>query len=142
MLEEQPPMVVYDEIDLARLNTDSLWVFLYDDASRSLKEVPGGVTSICSEWKGKLRENPISVAFDYADGVVSWQLGPYEKGQYSIITYGEHGSKMMIPPSGFRRKEIIDPLLFRVRYDSPEGWTTYSPLMQFDGKTLTHKEER
>lgn len=142
MLDEQPPMVVYDEIDLAKLNTDSLRVFLYDDASRSLKEVPGGVTSICSEWKGKLRENPISVAFDYADGVVSWQFGPYKKGQYSIITYGEHGSKMMILPSGFRRKEIIDPLLFRVRYDSPEGWTTYSPLMQFDGKTLTHKEER
>ena len=89
-----------------------------------------------------MRENPISVEFDYADGVVSWQLGPYEKGQYSIITYGDSGAKMIIPARGFRRKEIIDPLLFRVRYDSPEGWITYSPLMQFDGKTLTHKEER
>lgn len=142
MLDEQPPMVVYDEIDLARLNTDSWRIFRYDDRSRSLKEVPGGVPGICSEWKGKLRENPISVEFDYADGVVSWQLGPYEKGEYSIITYGDSGAKMIIPPRGFRRKEIIDPLLFRVRYDSPEGWITYSPLMQYDGKTLTHKEER
>ena len=142
MLEEQPPMVVYDEIDLAGLNKDSLGVFLYDDSSRSLKEVPGGVPSICSEWEGKLRENPISVEFDYADGVVSWQLGPYEKGQYSIITYGDSGAKMIIPRYGFRRKEMIAPLLFRVRYDSPEGWISYTPLMQFDGKTLTHKEER
>ena len=142
MLEEQSPMVVYDEIDLAKLNPDSWRVFLYDYSSRSLKEVPGGVPGICSEWKGKLRENPISVEFGYADGVVSWQFGPYEKGQYSIITYRRSETKMIIPRSGFKRRKMSDPLLFRVRYDSPEGWITYSPLMQFDGKKLTNVEEK
>jgi hypothetical protein len=141
MLEEQPPIVVYDEIDLGRLNKGSLRVFLYDDSSRSLKEVPGGMPGICSEWMEKLRKGPISVVFGYEKGVVSWVFGPYRKGQYSIITYGDSGTKMIIPPRGFRRKQIIDPLIFRVRYDSPEGWITYSPLMQFDRKGLTEVGE-
>ncbi len=140
VLEEEPPIVVYDEIDLARLNKGSLRVFVYDDSSKSLKEVPGGIAGICSEWKEKLRKGPISVVFGYEQGVVFWVFGPYSKGQYSIITYGDSGTKMIIPSRGFRRKEIIDPLIFRIRYDSPEGWITYSPMLRFDGKKLTSIE--
>jgi hypothetical protein len=137
VLEEQAPLIVYDEIDLARLKRNSLRVFVFDEASRRLKEVPGGVPAICSEWRRRLRDNPISVAFDYADGVVSWQLGPYEKGEYSIIAYRRPETKVVVPRIGFKRRAMSEPLLFRVRYDSPEDWTAYSPLMQFDGKRLT-----
>jgi len=142
VLKEQPPVMVYDEIDLTGLKGEPWRVFVYDEASRRLKEVPDGVSTICSEWKRKVRDNPIAVTFDYADGVISWRLGPYERGQYSIIAYGRPELKVAVPRTGFRRREMSEPLLFRVRYDSPEGWIAYAPLMQFDGKKLTTVEEK
>jgi len=136
-LHEAPPVVVYDEIDLAGLKGDAWRVFAYDEALGRLKEAPEGVRAVRSAWNRRLRDAPISVAFDYRDGMVSWRLGPYEKGQYSIIAYGRPELKVVVPRVGFKRRDMSEPLRFRVRYDSPEGWIAYSPLMQLDGKTLT-----
>jgi len=139
MFEEQPPIMVYDEIDMAELNKDSLRFFRYEESCRCLKDVTAQIPHIYKEWKENLREKPLSVKFDYADGMLYWQLGPYKKGKYSVITYGRSGSKLRLPLSGVQRTEISEPIFFRVRYDSPDGWTTYSPLLQFDGNKLIRK---
>jgi hypothetical protein len=137
MLNERPPKVVYDEIDLGRLKGAVQNIFRFDPSAGDLQKVAGGIESICSNWSQKLRKRPISVRMDYEDGVVSWNFGPYISGRYSIITYGENGSKIRLPRSGFRRRDMAKPLVFRVRYDAPEGWIAYSDLFQFDGLTLT-----
>ncbi len=139
MLKEKSPVMVFDEIDLPEHNTDSLRFFRYDVSCRRLEDVTDRISKTYREWKGKLRERSVSVEFDYMDGMISWQLGPYKRGVYSMITYGPSGSKMRLPPSGIQRIEIPEPVLFRVRYDSPDGWTTYSPLLQFDGNKLRNR---
>ena len=141
-LGERPPIVVFDEIDIARLDIVSLRFFRYDNSSRRMKDVTGQIPRAYEEWEGKLREKPVSITLDYTEGMLSWELGPYRKGEYSIITYGEFGSKLRIPYSGVQRVEMPDGMLFRVRYDSPEGWSTYSPLLDFDGKELVRKDNR
>ena len=70
-------------------------------------------------------------------GVTSWAFGPYLSGRYSIITYGENGSKVTLPRSGFRRRDMANPLVFRIRYDAPEGWIAYSEIFQLTAVLLT-----
>jgi len=142
VLCEQPPIIVFDEIDIGSQDTGSLRFFRYDDSSRSLQDVTSQVPYFYEEWQRKLRKKSLSVQMNYTDGMLSWELGPYRKGRYSIITYGEFGSKLRIPYSGVQRVEMSDGMLFRVRYDSPEGWTAYSSLLDFDGKELVRKDNR
>jgi len=139
VLGEQPPRVVFDEIDLGKLNTDSLRFFRYDESRKCMQDVTGLLPHIYETWKGKQRDRPLSVGINYEGGILSWELGPYENGDYSIITYGESGYKLRFPSSGARRFEMTEPILFRVRYDSPDGWITYSPLLYFDGKAVTER---
>lgn len=140
VLGEQPPIVVFDEIDLAKPNIHALRFFRYDATRGSLVDVTGLVPRIYEEWGGKVRDKPLSVTLNYKGGMLSWVLGPYVDGKYSIITYGDSGYKLGIPCSGIQRVELTKPLLFRVRYDAPEGWTTYSPMFEFDGQALIKKQ--
>ena len=141
MLGDQSPTVVYDEIDLSQIDGDIEKVFCFDHQSNDLFEVPGGMKAILSAWEKKRQHKLLQVDLKFANGVISWELGPYCVGQYSIITYGVSGSKMQIPQYGSRRKELTHPLIFRVRYDAPEGWITYSNLFRFDGKDLAAIQE-
>ncbi len=136
MLNEQPPKVVYDEIDLENLDGTVQNAFFFDPAVGELRKATGGIEGILFGWSQKVRKEPISVRMVYEKGVVSWDFGPYLSGRYCIITYGENKSKIILPRSGFRRKDMARPLIFRVRYDAPDGWIAYSDLFQFDGKAL------
>ena len=136
MLKEEAPRVVYDEIDLEGLNGKVQNVFCYDPAISELRKVTGGIKGILLSWSQKIRKEAISVRMIYEKGVVSWEFGPHLSGQYSIITYGENGSKVLLPRSGFRRRDMAEPLVFRVRYDAPKGWIAYSDILQFDGRRL------
>ena len=142
MLCEKPPIIVFDEIDMAGLDSDSLRFFRYDDASRCMQNVTSRIPQSYEEWQRKVRKKSLSVQMNYTDGMLSWELGPYRKGEYSIITYGEFGSKLRIPYSGVQRIEMPNGMLFRVRFDSSEGWIVYSPLLHFDGKALIRKDNR
>jgi len=137
ILNEQPPRVIYDEIDLADLKAPVQNIFSFDPEAGRLRKIPGGVEGIRLNWFPKVSKEPVSVRMTYGEGGISWNFGPHVSGQYSIITYGENGSKMALLRSGFRRKEMTDPLVFRVRYDAPEGWIAYSDMFQFDGRALT-----
>ncbi len=139
VLDEQPPRVVFDEIDLTEEDSNSLRFFRYDVTRRSVEDVTALFPHIHEKWKGKLRDRPLSVTINYTGGILSWKFGPYKGGEYSIIISGESGYKLRLPSSGMWRFEMAEPILFRVRYDSPEGWITYSPLLQFDGKVLINK---
>lgn len=140
ILLEKTPIMVFDEIDLAKVKTDTLQFFRYDSSCRYLRDVSEQISKIYAEWRAKLRDEPLSVMFSYEEGYLSWHLGPYKVGKYSLISYNDFGSKLYIPASGAIRCEIPEPLLFRIRYDSLKGWTTYSPLFQFDGKELLNIE--
>ena len=141
MLGEEPPKLIYDEVDLAGLKGPVQGVFFFDEGKCELQGVPGGIQELRSQWVQRVRKKIISVEMVYREGAVFWDFGPYSTGSYSVITYGESGSKMVIPPHGAKRMDIVKPLVFRVRYDSPEGWITYSDLLQFDGIALRSLEK-
>jgi hypothetical protein len=86
---------------------------------------------------------PLSFRLDYGkDKTAVWQCGPYPSGAYTFLSRDDtlvDGSletsgmnKFPLSPSGQWRVNLEKPLFFYLRYDSPLGWTTYSPLLYFD----------
>ena len=71
-------------------------------------------------------------------------LGSYHQGRYYISTsldsYGQLSSSPIlteIPHQGiynFFDMTLSSPLKFIVKYVSPEGWETYSPILFLDPK--------
>lgn len=75
-------------------------------------------------------EAPLSLSLDHRDSTVSWMLGPYRAGEYAIFLGRSSESVFPLPREGKRHVSFRGQQVFlRVRYISPEGWITYSPLL-------------
>lgn len=113
---------LYDDLPLCRdLRTDR--VFLYDgDIVRPAP--PGVIQSLCR----KIADRPLQARFDYRHDALWWQLGPSDRGGYSIVL-DDGAQAFAVPREGGFRLSGPASLRLRVRYESPEGWMTYSPQM-------------
>jgi hypothetical protein len=78
-------------------------------------------------------KEPLSLDIRYSALTADWKFGPYEKGEYTVL-FGDTGEEAQsLPPTGKRFvswKGQSFPL--RLRYSSPDGWMTYSPLMALE----------
>ncbi|MEK8015273.1 MAG: hypothetical protein VSS75_000290 [Candidatus Parabeggiatoa sp.] len=126
---ENAPKLILDEIDLLGLETEGLQLYRYAPSCQCITEISDQIPHLIAAGKAHLQNKPLSVDFSYQAGYFKWQFGPYQTGVYSLIEYPFFG-KIPLPPS----KELlwcqVNSLSFRIRYDSPEGWTTYSPLFE------------
>ena len=60
----------------------------------------------------------------------SWRLGPYARGTYRLVIADGLLAPTFPREASFRRDG--GPLDVRVRYDSPDGWTTYSDALRLE----------
>jgi hypothetical protein len=122
--------VLVDEIELAEVDPSRTRVWAYSAQCQCVEEISGEVPRIVREWRARRMVRPLTVSLTYMENLISWRLGPYEKGAYSFVSEQWMG-KLPLPASGQWR--IIPPssLSFYIRYDSPEGWITYSSLLTF-----------
>ncbi len=136
ILGENAPKLIFDEIDLLGLETDALHLFRYDPSCECIREISDQIPHLIAAGKARLQNKPLSVNFSYQQGYFKWQFGPYQTGVYSLIEYPFFG-KIPLPPSKEMLWCQLNSLSFRIRYDSPEGWTTYSPLFELsEGKRV------
>lgn len=84
---------------------------------------------------------PLSVKFLYADGAIRWHFGPYRAGKYAVMALLDEGTlrqdalpgpPLLLPREGSCCVTLYKPTSFWVRYQSPAGWTTCSPLLSLD----------
>ncbi|MEK6373510.1 MAG: hypothetical protein AABO58_12530 [Acidobacteriota bacterium] len=96
----------------------------YDPASRRVVALTKD--SIARSVCRRIRPLPLSVRFRYHDETLWWNAGPEEAGVYRFVLAGGAQGFDMPRRGGFR---IAGPpaLPIRVRYQSPDGWITYSP---------------
>ncbi|MBT3255904.1 MAG: hypothetical protein HN366_05505 [Deltaproteobacteria bacterium] len=136
-------MVMGDEIELKALGDRPEDIWAYDAKSRSVRDISTRIPGILEPWQKKQRLMPLSFRLDYGkDKTAVWQCGPYPSGAYTFLSRDDtlvDGSletsgmnKFPLSPSGQWRVNLEKPLFFYLRYDSPLGWTTYSPLLYFD----------
>jgi hypothetical protein len=88
--------------------------------------------NFCTKFSaGLIREPaPLQVSIQYKDSLIRWQFGPYENGRYSML-FGRLANDVLdLPQTGRRRVFLKNRRTeFRIRYTSPEGWLSYSPLL-------------
>jgi hypothetical protein len=65
---------------------------------------------------------------------ISWSLGPYPDGRYRFIL-GDGSMAVDMPRTGGFLLRQLAPLSLRVKYESPDGWVTYSPVLRIDPVT-------
>lgn len=78
-----------------------------------------------------LRAAPLSAEFRHRRDTLSWRLGPHEHGRYRFIV--ANGVQAFdVPREGGFQLPGLPGIALRVRYQSPEGWVTYSPELVLD----------
>ncbi|OQX25699.1 MAG: hypothetical protein BWK80_14240 [Desulfobacteraceae bacterium IS3] len=85
------------------------------------------------EW-GQRKE--MSVDISYKNEFIEWQFGPYSQGTYMLFAKIEELGNLPFLPLQRRGKTKykidMNNVYFIVKYQSSEGWETYSPRLKFD----------
>lgn len=108
--------------------------FLHENIDRYTDEICGkGVMNTIHP------DSPLYLHMTYGNSTVKWQFGPYREGRYSLFLGRTSASLFPLPRRGerfvsFRGQKIY----FRLRYVSPDGWSTYSPLLKLNVSSDDH----
>jgi hypothetical protein len=82
----------------------------------------------------------LTVNLTFIKGVLNWQLGPYQQGQYYATINRQalmDGQWTLVPSKGhFKPALPHEKIYLKIKYLSPEDWETYSPMLMLD---LTQK---
>ena len=137
------PIVIDDQADLeiqirlglvdgaARSNA-SIWA--YNESRRRMEEITEEFRRQQAESRARVLESALRIDLQFAKHAVQWQLGPYTQGVYLMVRLSEGRvmDRIHFLPEGQRDATGGGAFDFFLRYNAPEGWTTYSPVLRFD----------
>lgn len=125
-------LICFDE-KLSPQHYKNIWYFdLRKDALGSEKMLDFKARQCQEDSYRKIRMDvPLHLIIEYDHPMVSWKFGPYKEGNYSILLGATAYSVFPLSDKG-HMNEPLQTSLFRLRYMSPEGWSTYSPLLQLN----------
>jgi hypothetical protein len=120
----------YDDIFLCGGGAGSKRVFEFE--GRQIVEITPRIGEITRQFCRSIRNDaPLAVAFHFRNPALYWDLGPYADGKYSaVIANGVQAFE--IPRRDALKLPGMPGITLRIRYDSPAGWTTYSPELAID----------
>jgi hypothetical protein len=120
----------YDDIFLCGGAAGSKRVFGFE--GRHIVDVTPRISEITSRFCSSIRNDvPLSANFHYRKPALYWDLGPYADGRYTaVLANGIQAFE--IPRHDALNLPGMSAVAMRIRYDSPAGWTTYSPEIAID----------
>lgn len=125
-------MWFYDDYFLCTTSALPQRAWEYQPSKRAVVEITSTLPSIARRHCGSMRNTaPLSAAFDYRDGSLFWTFGPYTEGKYRVLLADGLQAFDVPRDAGFRMPDLPG-ISLRIRYDSPEGWFTYSPELALD----------
>jgi hypothetical protein len=120
----------YDDIFLCSGGAGSKHVFGFE--GRHIVEITPRIGEISSRFCGSIRgDAPLSTNFHYRKPALYWDLGPYTDGRYTAVL-ANGIQAFQIPRRDALNLPGMSSVALRIRYDSPAGWTTYSPEIAID----------
>ncbi|HET9227337.1 MAG TPA: hypothetical protein VFR31_11765 [Thermoanaerobaculia bacterium] len=121
----------YDDLFLC-MNPGLGRVWTWDPADVKVEEVTATLPSLRRRHCGSIREDaPLTVEMHAAGRTLHWTLGPYRDGIYSFVL-GDGIQAFPMPSNGGFQLRQAGALSLRVKYRSPDGWSTYSPELKMD----------
>ncbi len=122
----------YDDIFLCGTADDGKQIYEYDTASARVIEVTPRIADFAQVFCTSIRSDAaLRAEFHHEDERLFWRFGPYEQGKWTAILGGGVQAFEVPREDGFYLPGVPG-LSLRIRYDSPEGWVTYSPEIPLD----------
>ena len=120
---------LYDDFPLCDPSYRVGRIFEFDPARREVAETTrAAATRSCAS----IRRMPLTLDLHFErDGSFFWTAGPYRDGQYTFILIDGLLAYDVPREAGFRA-DGFEHFNLRVRYTSPQGWKTYSPMLTVD----------
>lgn len=119
-----------DDLFLCEHSERVVRMFEYRDAARAVADATPDIPAVRSRYCGAIRESALEADLSWRDGDFSWDLGPYADGRWAIV-YGDGIERFDVARrDGYRHHASVFTL--RIRYESPEGWLTFSPDIPLD----------
>ena len=116
---------------------DCICPYLYPD-----KQVWVNINGQLFKYSGKMEKKTpedcgdkreLKIDFSYTNGKLKWQFGPYREGKYSIFLKGWDSGLIQVKREGEMDREFdLENDYIIVKYESYEGWKTYSPVLKFN----------
>jgi hypothetical protein len=137
------PIVIDDQADLeiqtrlglaAGAARSNATVWAYNESCRRMEEITGEFRRRQAESQARVLEAALRVDLRFVGHDMRWRLGPYAQGNYLMVRLAEGRvlDRVWFAPQDQRDATGGGVFDFFMRYDSPEGWTTYSPVLRFD----------
>ncbi|HVG07136.1 MAG TPA: hypothetical protein VNM67_05480 [Thermoanaerobaculia bacterium] len=132
LLEKKPGAGwFYDDLFVC-MNPGLGRVWTWDPAQRRVEDMTASLPRLQRRHCRAIRERaPLTVEMHAAGRTLHWTLGPYREGTYSFVL-GDGLQAFPMPANGGFQLRRAAALSLRVKYRSPEGWTTYSPELKMD----------
>jgi hypothetical protein len=122
----------YDDYFLCTTSVLPQRAWEYQPAKRAVVEITSALPSIARRHCTSMRNSaPLSASFDYRDDSLFWTFGPYPDGKYRVLL-GDGVQAFDVPREAGFRLPGMPGISLRIRYDSPQGWFTYSPELALD----------
>jgi hypothetical protein len=105
-------------------------VWGYDPAVRRVVDITARIPALRDRYCSSVRwDAPLSTRFQDSGGALRWTLGPYPEGRYSFLL-GDGTELFEMPRSAGFYMRGAPFVRMRMKYESPEGWITYSPELR------------
>jgi hypothetical protein len=122
----------YDDLYLCHGAYGGRRIFEYDLEQRRVIEITARVPDLAHRYCSTIRENaPLRAEFHHRNASLFWNFGPYDEGEWAVVLANGVQAFPVPRRDGFRLGELPG-IALRVRYQSPEGWVTYSPEIALD----------
>jgi hypothetical protein len=107
-------------------------VWTWDPVQTRVEDMTASLARLRRRHCNAIREHaPLTVEMHAAGRTLHWALGPYSEGTWSFVL-GDGLQAFPMPANGGFQLRQAGALSLRVKYRSPEGWTTYSPELKMD----------
>ncbi|HEX7829872.1 MAG TPA: hypothetical protein VF787_09455 [Thermoanaerobaculia bacterium] len=122
----------YDDYFLCGPADDGKAIYEYIETRKQVVEVTARIPDFARAFCASIRDDaPLRAEFHHQNDRLFWRFGPYEQGKWTAILGGGVQAFEVPRVDGFYLPNVPG-LSLRIRYDSPEGWVTYSPEIVLD----------
>ncbi|HEX3525852.1 MAG TPA: hypothetical protein VH988_02190 [Thermoanaerobaculia bacterium] len=119
------------------LHPETARVLGWDEATERVIDLSPRLPSIRRTYCRAIHDTaPLAVEIRGEGTGVAWSLGPYAEGRYRFVL-GDGGTAVDMPRTGGFLLRQLAPFSLRVKYEAPDGWVTYSPVLSIDPAAKT-----
>lgn len=119
----------YDDLFLCVRDLGGKKIWSWNSRLRRHENMAEGISKARQSYCATIRPDvPLSVQLlpRHRRESLHWKLGPYEKGHYKFVI-GDGVQVFEMPREGGFRTGPLQEIALQVKYESPDGWVTYSP---------------